>query len=223
MNQSAPTPHPFTAIFFDFDGTLADSYGAITASINHVRACRGLPPITAADVRPYVGRGLEHLLIDVVPGTEVELDAQRYREHHPSVLRSGTRLLPGAAEVTNQLKQAGFKLGICSNKPARFTRELVEIFALSASFDVVLGPDDVANIKPAPDMLLTGMQRLGVKPAETLYVGDMVVDVKTGRAAGVSVWAVPTGSETREALVKAQPDRLLNDLNEILERLGLRD
>jgi phosphoglycolate phosphatase len=208
------TSFPFAAVFFDFDGTLADSYGAITASINHVRACRGLPPLTEADIRPYVGRGLEHLLVDVVPGTDVELDTGRYREHHPSVLRSGTRLLPGAMEVTTKLKQAGVRLGICSNKPTGFTRELVKIFELD--IDVVMGPDDVANIKPAPDMLLAGMKRLAVTPAQTLYVGDMVVDIKTGRAAGVPVWAVPTGSESREALVNAHPDRLLDALIDML-------
>jgi 2-phosphoglycolate phosphatase len=205
----------YRAIFFDFDGTLADSYGAIAASLNHVRACRNLPPLPEAEVRRFVGRGLEHLLADCVPGTDIVIDAARYRGHHPSVLRSGTRLLPGCAEATAALHAAGIRLGICSNKPASFTRELVKILGLDANFELALGPEDVPQIKPAPDMLLEGMRRFDVTPAEALYIGDMVVDIRTARAAGVAVWVLPTGSETREALVAAEPDRLLESLDEL--------
>lgn len=205
----------YRAIFFDFDGTLADSYGAITASLNHVRACHSLPPMPEAEVRRYVGRGLEHLLADCVPGSDIAADAERYREHHPSVLRSGTRLLPGCAQTVQSLHAAGVHLGVCSNKPARFTHELITILGLDAYFEVLLGPEDVAHIKPAPDMLLEGMRRFHVTAGETLYVGDMVVDIRTARAAEVPVWVLPTGSETREALVGAAPDRLLESLAEL--------
>src|SRR5207247_1787995 len=52
----------FRAVLFDFDGTLADSYAAIAASVNHVRAAHSLPPLLEAEVRPHIGRGLPHLL-----------------------------------------------------------------------------------------------------------------------------------------------------------------
>jgi 2-phosphoglycolate phosphatase len=203
------------AVFFDFDGTLADSYTAITASLNHVRACHGLPPLVEAQIRPYVGRGLEHLLADTVPGTDIALDVRRYREHHPSVLRSGTHLLPGAADALRTLSEAGLQLAICSNKPSRFTRELLAILELNRYVALALGPEDVANIKPAPDMVLEGLRRFGITPAEALYIGDMVVDIRTARAAGVTVWVVPTGSESRAALEAAGPDRLLSGLEEV--------
>jgi phosphoglycolate phosphatase-like HAD superfamily hydrolase len=86
-------------------------------------------------------------------------------------------------------------------------------------FDVVLGPEDVARPKPAPDMLLDALARLGVAGADVLYVGDMTVDVETARAAGVAVWVVPTGSDDIEALRGARPDRLLRDLHELAAAL----
>ena len=78
------------AVIFDFDGTLADSYAAITASVNHIRAARQLPPLEISQVRPHVGRGLPYLLQNCVPGTDIERDATLYRAHHPD--RKSTRL-----------------------------------------------------------------------------------------------------------------------------------
>lgn len=207
---------PYRAVLFDFDGTLIDSYGAITASVNHVRACHGLPPLDEAAVRRHVGRGMPNLLQHTVPGFDLDTDTARYRQHHLTVLRSGTRFLPGAAEALSTLHRAGVKLAVCSNKPKAFTQELVNILEIADRLAAVLGPEDVQRIKPAPDMLLAGLSRLGVAAAEALYVGDMVVDIQTARAAGVTVWVVPTGSDDRTTLEAAHPDRILRDLTELL-------
>ena len=203
------------AVLFDFDGTLGDSYPAITASVNHVRSLHGLPPLPEAEVRRHVGRGPAYLLRHTVPHGDLAADAAAYREHHPSVLRSGTRLLPGAADALRTLHERGLKLGVCSNKPVDFTRELLSYLGVAPYLDVVLGPEDVARPKPAPDLLLAALPRLGVTAGEALYVGDMTVDVETARAAGVRVWIVPTGSDTPEAIARARPDRTLHDLFEL--------
>jgi len=205
----------YRAVLFDFDGTLADSYPAIAASVNHVRAAHGLPPLDPSEVRRHVGRGPAYLLEHTVPGCDVETDYARYRAHHPSVLRSGTRLLPGAAEALAFLKHSGRLTGVCSNKPRDFTRELLTYLGIAKDVDVVLGPEDVPRPKPAPDMLLAALHKLGVPAAQALYVGDMTVDVATARAAGVPVWVVPTGSDERGALIQAKPDRILESLEEI--------
>jgi 2-phosphoglycolate phosphatase len=208
------------AVLFDFDGTLADSYPAITASVNHVRAAHGLAALEEPEVRRHVGRGPAYLLEHTVPGTHLATDIERYRVHHPSVMRAGTRLLPGAAETLSALKQEGIQLAVCSNKPAIFTRELLGYLGISALIDAVLGPEDVPRPKPAPDMLQAALRRLGVRADEALYVGDMVVDIETARAAGVRVWVVPTGSNDQATLTAGQPDRLLEDLREVRTLLG---
>lgn len=210
----------YRAVFFDFDGTLADSYRAIAASVNHVRAQYQQAPLPVAEVRRFVGRGPEHLLRHTLPGIDVEHGYGLYRAHHPSVLRSGTELLPGAVETLRTVKHSQRLTAICSNKPRLFTQELLEFFGLAELVDLVVGPEDVAKVKPAPDMLLLALQRLQVAATETLYVGDMTVDVETARAAGVAVWVVPTGSDEPQALARAQPDRLLADLHEVLSLLS---
>ncbi len=203
------------AVLFDFDGTLADSYPAITASVNHVRAAHQLPPLTEEEVRRHVGHGPEYLLEHLVGGADVQENLALYRAHHPSVLRTGTQLLPGVGDALKGLKKSGLLLGICSNKPRLFTAQLVEYLGLRELIDVIVGPEDVRQIKPAPDMIFVALQRLTVRPDQALYVGDMVVDFQTGQAAGVRVWLVATGSNTREVLEAANPERLLTGLEQL--------
>lgn len=203
------------AVLFDFDGTLADSYSGIAASVNHVRALHNLPPLPESEVRCHVGRGPAYLLQHTVPGADVDRDVAAYRAHHPSVMVAGTRLLPGAAETIAALKRHGLRVGVCSNKPRPFTETLLAAFGLATYVDVVVGPDDVPRPKPAPDMLLLALRRLALTAAEALYVGDMEVDIVTARGAGVRVWVAPTGSDEVAVLEAARPDRLLRDLREL--------
>lgn len=220
QHEGKQTARRLRAVVFDLDGTLADSYPAITASVNHIRAAHGLAPLSEDEVRRHVGRGPAYLLEHTVPGTDLPTDLARYREHHPSVLRWGTRLLPGVADTLLALQQAGLRLAVCSNKPIAFTRELLDYLGVAARFNAVIGPEDAPRLKPAPDMLQAALHRLGVAPAEALYVGDMVVDIRTARAAGVTVWVVPTGSDDRAALEAARPDRVLETFADV--RAALR-
>src|SRR5262245_59899565 len=120
----------FRAFLFDFDGTLADSYAAIAATVNSVRAAHGLPPLDEAEVRRHVGYGPDNLLQATVPGVDLPRDLARYRAHHTTVIREHTRLLPGALDAVRALKQRGRLTGVCSNKPRDFTRELVDFLGL---------------------------------------------------------------------------------------------
>jgi phosphoglycolate phosphatase len=210
---------PIKAVLFDFDGTLADSFAAITSSTNHVRASYKLPPLPEAEVRKYVGYGLAHLMADLVPGVQVDEAVARYREHHARVMLSETKLMPGVVETIPELARRGLALGVCSNKRVEFTRELVRALGLSDYFACVLGPDDVGQRpKPDPAMLVEGLARLCVPPGESLYVGDMIVDVQTARAAGVPVWLIlPDGNEVATPEEgEAAPDRVLRSFPELL-------
>ncbi len=204
------------AVLFDFDGTLADSYPAITASVNHVRSLHGLPPLSVAEVKPHVGRGPENLLGATCHVGDVKQNVAAYLAHHPSVLREGTRLLPGVYDTLRTLHEHGLRLAVCSNKAVAFTRELVKILAIAEFFTVVLGPEDAGLPKPAPNILFTALSRLQLRADEVLYVGDMTVDIQTARAAGVTVWIVPTGSDEIGVLRDAMPDRLLGQLSDLL-------
>jgi len=206
----------YAAVLFDFDGTLIDSYPAIAASVNFVRQAHGLPPLSVADVKQHVGRGPDYLLAHTVADFRPEIDLGRYRAHHPKVMLENTSFLPGAVVALAALHLAGKRLGLCSNKPRLFSAKLLEHLGIAKLFAVVLGPEDVARPKPAPDMLVAALARLQLPADRVLYIGDMTVDIETARAAGVAVWVVPTGSDSRAALEAASPDRILRGLAELV-------
>jgi len=212
----------FTAILFDFDGTLADSYAAIAASVNYVRALSAMDPLDEATVRGLVGHGLQQLMASVVPGQPAEVTTAQYTEHHPRVMTSHTRLLPGVSHVLPILRERGIRLGVCSNKPVAFTQSLCESLGLTQYMEVITGPETCGHAKPNPAMLLYAAGALGASPVNTLYVGDMVVDIQTARAAGMSVYVVPTGSHSRETLLEAEPDRLMESMVELVQDLPSR-
>ena len=207
---------PFRAVLFDFDGTLADSYDAITASVNHVRQQHALPPLAEDKVRRMVGRGLLQLMADVVPGGDPGADGKIYHAHHPSVMFEMTRLLPGVGQGILDLNAAGLKLAVCSNKPVAITRKLLDSLKVATLFDAAYGPEDAGAAKPDPAMVHLAIQKLGVPAPETLYVGDMPVDVETARNAGIPVWVVPTGSSSADELRRVKPDRLFENMTDLI-------
>ncbi len=207
---------PIRLALFDFDGTLADSFAAIAASVNHVRLGYGLPPMTEAEVRGYVGFGLEKLMEELGPGFPVNESVRKYREHHPSVMLAKTKLFPGVLETLTELHARGIRLGVCSNKAVAFTRSLVTGLGLGELFADVLGPEDVGGkAKPDPAMLLEAVRRAGVTIHETVYVGDMSVDVRAGHAAGIPVWLVHVGMAGHEDPTALNPEKVLNHFAEI--------
>jgi phosphoglycolate phosphatase len=206
------------AVLFDFDGTLADSFAAITASTNHVRQTYGLPPLPEAEVRRYVGHGLHNLMEELCPGFPADEAVSRYREHHPAVMYSGTRLFPGVADTLAELHRRGVRMGVCSNKAVKFSKELTKALGIDVYLTEVLGPEDAGGKpKPDPTMLLEACRRLGVRPADTVYVGDMSIDVHAGRNAGIPVWLVHAGQAGTEDPLAAGPERVLDAFAELTE------
>jgi phosphoglycolate phosphatase len=156
---------------------------------------------------------------NILPGIDPKAAAQLYREHHPSVLESHTKLLPGVEAGLKTLRDSGVKLGVCSNKPSYLTRMLLKIFHIDQFFDVILGPDVVGAPKPEPEMIFKALERLGVPKEEALYVGDMEVDIETGRRAGIETWVMPTGSQDEATLRAAKAQRLFPGMPEIIAQV----
>jgi phosphoglycolate phosphatase len=203
-------------LIFDFDGTLIDSYEAIAESLNQVRASRSLPPLEASQVRTMVGHGLEHLIEKAVGPERVDDGVKLFRQSYAGICESKTKILPQVKETLDELGRRGYRMAIASNKPSYFARDILKALEMEHLFAEVLGPNDVEKPKPDPEMLEIIMMRIGLGPDEVAYVGDMLLDIEVAQAAGVAVYAVPTGSASREVLLQGRPDRLLHGFSDLL-------
>jgi phosphoglycolate phosphatase len=199
-------------VVFDLDGTLIDGYAAIGEALTHATERLGVPAVPPDRVRVLVGHGLERLLETVVGAERAAEGVRLFREKYPDIAVAGSHLMPGARDVLDALAADGYDLALASNKPARFSRLILEAREIARYFRGVGGPDDATPAKPDPAMLRMLMRNAGASPTTTLVVGDMEVDVEFARAAGCRVAVVPGGSRSREELLRAGPDALLEGL-----------
>ena len=177
----------FQSAVFDLDGTLIDSAPDIHAAANAALAEHGLARITLLQTRGFIGHGAavffdrvraELGIDDAMQGPLMEAFLKRYE-----TAVHLTNCYPGAVECLETLKDAGLVLGLCTNKPIRPTRAVLDHLNLARFFDVVLGGDSLEVRKPDPQPLVHCIDGLG--GGSTLYVGDSEVDAETADRAGV--------------------------------------
>ena len=130
-----------------------------------------------------------------------------FRERYPQIAVEKSHLLPGVEGVIAALEARGHPMAVASNKPAAFSRMILDAKGVGARFSAVGGPDSETPAKPDPTMLRGLMDLVGVAARETIVVGDMEVDFEFARAAGCRVVLIPGGSRTREELSPARAGR----------------
>lgn len=209
-------------VVFDFDGTVGDSYGPVTESFNSAFRHFGKPELTAEEVRPWVGTGLEVILTHFLGRENLEKAVEIFRGHYLRVYKQDSKLMRGARETLDAL-DGHFGMGLCSNKPGDVLRSLCDHLDISRYFEVILGAYDVEHLKPHPQMLRKAMADLGAADADTLYVGDTVTDAEFARPCGVPYVLVLGGTGTREQLSAAGPARLLESIAELPALLGISE
>ena len=207
-------------VVFDFDGTLIDSYAPVTESINYAFRRLGRPQISPAEVRPWVGTGLELIFTHYLGEARVSEAVRLFREKYLVIYKDGTTLMPGAREALDALN-GRFTMGLCSNKLGDAVRSLSDHLDLTRYFRVILGAYDVPHLKPHPDMLREAMARLGATAAGTIYVGDTTVDAEFAAGCGVPCVLLLGGTGTREQLAAADPVALLENIGELPGLLGV--
>jgi len=206
-------------IIFDLDGTLVDAYPAIIRSFNYTMQKLGYPLQDALTIRRAVGWGDENLLKPFVNLKDLKIAVLLYRRRHKIDLIKYSRLFPQVETVLGRLKGKGYKLAVASNRPTKFSWILICHLKIAKYFDYVLCADKLRHIKPHPEILNKIMQKFSFKPDQTLYVGDMTIDVQAGRRAKVKTIIVTTGSNTRQEIKKEKPYRIIIRVVELLKVL----
>jgi phosphoglycolate phosphatase len=185
------------AVFFDLDGTLADTAPDLGGALNELLDEQGLPALEMARLRPHVSGGTRGMLavgFGLRPDSEAyPALAQRFLDLYAARLCVDTILFEGLATLLDQLEAKNVRWGIVTNKSERFTAPLVESLGLSWRAAAVVSGDSTANPKPAPDALLLACKIAGIQPKQALYVGDDIRDITAARAAGMPAIAAAWG------------------------------
>lgn len=206
-------------VIFDLDGTLINAYPAIINSFNYTLSSLGYPKKPPLIIRRAVGWGDDNLLKPFVKQKDLKKALVIYRRHHRQSLIKQSRLFPRVKEILQYLRGKGYKVAVASNRPTAFSWILIRHLGLKKFFDYVLCADRLKNIKPHPEILNKIMQHFSLKPKETVYVGDMIIDAQAGRRARISAIMVTTGSSTEEEIRKERPHCILDRVSKIKRML----
>jgi phosphoglycolate phosphatase len=205
----------FRAYFFDIDGTLLDSALDICGAIQQTLEPTGCGPLTFEYLRGFIGLHLIDCFSDVLPHyTSQQMDelVQVYRAHYPARGHKLTTVYPGVVEALVALDA---RKTTATTKGTNGSRAILDQFGLLPYFDHVQGTDGFP-CKPAPDVILRGIEALGVDPKDCLMVGDAPSDIAAGKRAGVKTCATRYGYGKQEELARLEPDYWISDLRELL-------
>ena len=206
---SSSTRH-YKAVIFDWDGTLMDSTGHITASI--IAACRdqGLHEPTPQEAGWVIGLSLQAALYRLVPelsADNVDAFIDSYKAHFQS-LQHELHLFPGQEHLLQDLHARGTLLGVATGKSRRGLDIQIARLGLAPLFDATRCADE-AHGKPDPDMLQQLMLELALAPEDVLMVGDTAHDIQMAQAARVDGLAVGYGAHSPEELAATHPTALV--------------
>lgn len=185
----------FSTVLFDFDGVLVDTEWAIYDAWHRTFRSNGHPlPLDVytqcigSDFATWSPKThLEELTGQAFDWHD--LDTRRQEEIVRDLAGEGPMI--GAVEFLEKLRQQGVRTAVVSSSSHHWVDGWLEKLGLGHWFETVVCRGDAPRIKPAPDLYLEAVRRLGVQPADCLIIEDSLNGIKAARAAGIEVWAVP--------------------------------
>ena len=212
----------FTTVLFDLDGTLIDSIRLILDSYHHTLAVHQLP--ARSDAHWLAGLGTP-LLVQFRDWSDdpVQLQAMvaTYREYNLSHHDAMVTAYPGVVETVQTIRRRGFRTGVVTSKNRPGALRGLRHVGLEDTMELIIGADEVENPKPHPEPIELALHRLGAAPEQTIYVGDSIHDMQSGRGAGVMTGAVLWGPFDRAHLEATRPDHWLERPADLLAVLGI--
>lgn len=195
----------YTAVVFDLDGTLLNTLEDLMDAVNYALDKYGYPIRTLDEIRRFVGNGVRKLMERALPdgaaNPKFEELLAAFREYYTVHCQDKTHAYDGILELLQQLKTAGYKLAIVSNKLDSAVKELHQSY-FSEYVQAAIGEKEGVQRKPAPDMVLNALTELRCTKQEAVYIGDSEVDIQTAANAGLDCISVSWGFRDADFLQK---------------------
>lgn len=209
---------PLKAIFFDFDGTLADTAQFVIHAMQKTFEALGLPVLDEEAIKPTIGLPLVGAM-KVLCRTDEE-SARKIADVYRAKVMEGNlaeiTLYPGVAETLASLRERGVRLAVCTSRGFDTLDFILRENGVRDFFDDFITISDGLPGKPAPDMALALLDRMGLSADETMVVGDTIFDIQMGNGAGCRTCAVTYGNHSRERLLSSSPNFVVDNFTEIL-------
>ncbi len=204
---------------FDASGTLINDINAVWKANSDAYAAMGFEgPGTLEEFRKKFKLPAWdfHLECGIPPELLKDVD-QKFREFYPKYA-SSVGIFPEVIDVLKELKLRGATLAVASNIPTLFLREHLRKFGIDRYLDTITGQEDCDEQKPSPKPILYTVKKLGVRPQEAMYVGDMEEDMIAGKKANTMTMAIVRNESyhPRWRLERQNPDYLITNLKELL-------
>ena len=210
------------AVIFDLDGTLLDTIKDLGSSMNYILKKYGFPTHKEEHYVRAIGNGLRNLAKRSLPknvATDDFLDSvvAEFIGHYTEHCIEKTVVYDGINELLEFCAKNNILLNILSNKRDDLVKELIPYYFPEYEFSYSLGESNEFPRKPDPTSALYLSELLKVAPADILFVGDSIYDIRTGKNAGMKTLAVTWGYQPKEQLIAENPDFIVDSPAEIVE------
>lgn len=210
-----------SAIFFDLDGTLIHSAPDLQAAANTVCTRRNWEAFDVQTITSFVGNGIPKLVERVfkarnqsIESADFQAALEEFRAYYDAHSSDLTELYPGVHQALESLAGLNMPMAMITNKPKAPAIDILAALGIADFFTCVIGGDSTPFKKPDPAPYMAACEEMGVKPDQTIYVGDSETDGKT--AANVKVrFALFSGGYRTTPVSKIPHNVLVDDLNNL--------
>lgn len=203
------------AVIFDLDGTLLNTDLLIRKSFEHVfHHYKPGYQISEEEYLSFLGPTLKDTFSRYFSKEMINELIDYYRQYNHAHHQEYVTVYPHIEETLKSLKQKGYPLAVVTTKYRQAAFIGLDLFAFTPYFDMVLGMDDVENVKPHPEGILKVMQTLNCQKG--LYVGDNITDIMAGKNAGIYTAGVKWTPKGYQAMQNLNPDLMIDDMQEII-------
>jgi phosphoglycolate phosphatase len=213
-----------TAIF-DLDGTLVDTADDLIAAMNAIAPRFDLPQIDPVEARPVAGRGGRALMRHAAAKVGRDMDDDQVIVAYPPFLDAyeeriadKSRYFEGASECVDALLSDGWRVGICTNKPERLARILMQALGGFDRYGALLGADSLPVRKPDPKHIWETIDRVGGHRDRAVMIGDTETDRKAAGNANVPCLLFSGGFSTIP-IADLEPEGIFHDYGELTAML----